>query len=174
MGATFLKCIQDVEIILNGIGILICKEQYDIGSQAINMLKQGQAVTTPYENVNLWPSFFSGIEVISNRTTPCHLDRKSCFPVYDFLVSAGNHSEAWVHLPDIDTKLLYKPGTVIAICGKVLRHAVYNWDTGDRLCIAHFIRDLIHDRLGLPRPQWVTNKKYLEMMDTGFVARQKL
>ena len=161
-----------MENLLNCIGILICKDQFDIGSIAVRKLKNGQAVTNWHENVKLWPSFFSGIEVISNRTTPCHRDIGSAPPDYDFLVSAGNHTEAWFHLPDLMAKLLYKPGTVTAISGKVLRHAVYSWEGGERICIAHFTRDLIHNRLGLPRPNWVQIHKYLDMMEEGFVHRQ--
>ena len=69
-------------------------------------------------------------------------------------------------------RLEYKPGMVTAVTGKVLRHVVYNWKGGERICIAHFTRDLIHDRLNLPRPNWVQINKYWDMMEEGFVRRQ--
>jgi hypothetical protein len=125
-----------------------------------------------HPNVSLWPSFFSGIEVISNRITPPHRDAQAAFPVYDFLVSAGTHEQAWLELPDLKANLSYKPCTVVAICGKVLRHAVLDWAGGERLCIAHFIRDNVHKRLDIPRPEWVKNTCYLKMMDDVFITRQ--
>jgi hypothetical protein len=30
----------------------------------------------------------------------------------------------------------------------------------------------VHNRLDIPRPHWVTNRQYAEMMDGEFVARQ--
>lgn len=138
------------------------------------MLKNGERLKEQYENVKLWPSFFSGLEVIANRKTPFHRDVHSAPAMYDFLVSAGNHNGTWFSLPDIKTKLLYNPGTVTAICGKVLRHAVLKWQAGkDRLCIAHFMRDQVHERLSIPRPDWVTDVRYLEMMDRDFLKRQE-
>ena len=33
---------------------------------------------------------------------------------------------------------------------------------------------VIHNRLGLPRPDWVKIHKYIDMMEEGFVHRQNL
>lgn len=171
--AKFLRHIQPVEGILNCIGMLICPEMFTAGAKAIKLLKEGKLVGTDFDNVQLWPSFFSGLEVISNRVTPNHRDPQSAPSMYDFLVSAGSHEETWLKLPDIKTKLLYNPGTVTAISGKVLRHGVPEWQEGkERLCIAHFMRDRVHDRLSIPRPNWVTDVQYLEMMDPKFIIRQ--
>ena len=171
--AKFIRHIRHAEAILNCIGMLICPELFTAGAKAISKLKNGENLDEWYDNVKLWPSFFSGLEVISNRTTLVHRDSKSAPAMYDFLVSAGNHKETWFTLPDIKTKLLYESGTVTAICGKVLRHGVKTWqkDT-NRLCIAHFMRDRVHERLSIPRPDWVTDVQYLEMMDRNFLKRQ--
>lgn len=162
-----------MEGILNCIGMLICPEMFSAGAKAIKKLKEGELVGKEYDNVQLWPSFFSGLEFITNRLTPSHRDGKSAPGMYDFLVSAGNHNGTWLKLPDIKTKLLYNPGTVTAVCGKVLRHSVPTWQPEkERLCIAHYMRDWVHDRLSIPRPNWVTDVRYLEMMDPDFVKRQ--
>ena len=153
--------------------MLICPDLFSIGSKAITDLKTGDALEAWHENVKLWPSFFSGLEVISNRKTPYHRDAKSAANMYDFLVSAGKHTKTLFKLPDIATSLSYDPGTVTAICGKVLRHGVPEWNEGeDRLCIAHFMRDGVHNWLGLPRPDWVKAKPYLDMMEIEFLKRQ--
>jgi hypothetical protein len=172
--AKFINRIRHAEAILNCIGMLICPELFSAGAKAIRKLKNGEKLNVSYDNVKLWPSFFSGLEVISNRKTLIHRDRQSAPAMYDFLVSAGNHKGTWFTIPDIKTKLLYNPGTVTAICGKVLRHAVKKWqkDT-DRLCIAHFMRDRVHERLSIPRPDWVTDVPFLEMMDRNFLKRQE-
>ena len=154
--------------------MLICPELFSAGTKAIRKFKKGEHLNEWHENVKLWPSFFSGMEVISNRRTPFHRDAQSAPAMYDFLVSGGNHKGTWFNLPDIKTKLSYDPGTVTAVCGKVLRHAVKSWQTDtDRLCIAHFMRDRVHNRLSIPRPNWFEDIQYLQMMDLGFLKRQE-
>lgn len=172
--ALFLETIANGEYILNAIAALVCPGLYSIATRAIGKLKHEDHVKTPHPHAQLWPSFFSGIEVISNRVTPIHRDSKSAPPVYDFLVSAGTHTNAWLDLPDVKARLLYNPCTVVAVCGKVLRHGVESWEGGERLCFAHFIRDAVHDRLQLPRPEWVTIRAYMACMDEGFTYRQRL
>jgi hypothetical protein len=159
---------------LNAVAVLVCPDLHSIATSAIQKLKRGNHVNTPHEHVQLWPSIFSGIEVISNRVTPLHRDAKSAPPVYDFLVSAGTHTNAWLDVPDVKARLLYKPCTVIAVCGKVLRHGVESWEGGERLCFAHFIRDAVHERLQIPRPEWVTMGAYTDSIDEGFTYRQGL
>ena len=162
-----------MEGILNCIGMLICPEMFAAGAKAIKKLKEGELVGKDFHNVQRWPSFFSGLEVISNRITPYHRDSQATPAMYDFLVSAGSHNRTWLSLPDIKTRLSYNPGTVTALCGKVLRHGVRDWQPGkERLCIAHFMRDRVHDRLSIPRSNWVTDTSYLEMMDPKFLQRQ--
>ena len=173
-GAAFLKAITPEETLLNAIGMLICPEQYTIGNEAIHKLKTENILMNSHENVQLWPSFFSGIEVISNRKTPLHRDAQASPSVYDFLVSAGTYTQSWLDVPDVHAKIEYKPCTVVAITGKILRHGVASWEGGERICLAHFIRDNIHNRLQLPRPDWVSKEKYTKSMDSKFKIRQCL
>jgi hypothetical protein len=172
-GAAYVNRIYNAEGILNCIGMLVCPDLFSIGAKAIEKLKYGENPDIQHENVQLWPSFFSAIEVITNRITVMHRDQQAAPQMYDFLVSGGTHTNTWFELPDIGTRLLYNPGTVTAICGKVLRHGITTWqEDTDRLCTAHFMRDSVHNRLNLPRPGWVSEKRYLDMMDVEFLRRQ--
>jgi len=148
------------------------RELYQIGAEAMEMLKQGDGLHTWYEDINLWPSVYSGIQAIINRTTPCHRDSGAAAPVFDLLVSAGTHRSAAMTLGDIQAKLSYMPGTIILVCGRVLRHEVPTWKGGERICIAHFMRDNVHERLCLPRPKWVSMDSYRDMMSFQFLSRQ--
>lgn len=145
---------------------------YQIGAEAVQKLQKGQGLHTWHENVNLWPSVFSGIQVIVNRVTPSHRDSGAAASMYDLLVSAGTHQSATLGLGDVKANLTYKPGTVVLVCGRVLRHEVANWNLGERICMAHFMRDNVHERLGLPRPPWVNIQHYRDMMASGFQHRQ--
>lgn len=157
--------------------MLICPDLYNKGMQAINKLKQGEHLTKWFDNVKLWPSFFSGIEVISNRITPPHRDKSAPSSAYDFLISAGRHETAFLTVHDVGADFAYAPGTLVALSGRVLRHSILDWDKkkspkGERLCFAHFIRDSVHDRLGVKRPDWVTNGPYLQLLNPQFCSRQ--
>src|SRR3979490_2665344 len=74
----------------------------------MEMLKQGDGLHTWYEDINLWPSVYSGIQAIINRTTPCHRNSGAAAPVFDLLVSAGTHRSAAMTLGDI----LVHPGFI--------------------------------------------------------------
>lgn len=146
---------------------------FSAGTEAISKLLTGECLNETFDNIELWPSFFSGIEVITNRDTKQHRDLRSSAPVYDFLVSAGRHKNARLRLADLNANLSYDPGTVVALCGKILRHGVSPGWKGERMCIAHFIRDGVHDRLKVKRPGWVTVKDFWEAMDQHFLSRQE-
>jgi hypothetical protein len=157
--------------------MLICLDLFNKGMKVIDKLKLGDHHVKWFDNINLWPSFFSGIEVISNRITLPHRDKNAPKSAYDFLVSAGLHKDAFLKLHDVGADLSYAPGTVVAVSGRVLHHSVLDWDTnispkGERLCIAHFIRDNVHEHLGIKRPDWVSNRPYLHMINPRFCMRQ--
>jgi hypothetical protein len=166
-----MHAIHDAEAVINCISVLISPQLHDIGMSAISKVKDGQCLSNWNDNVKLWPCMFTGIEVIVNRVTSVHRDGQAAPPMYDLLVSAGTHTEAWLDLPDIRSRVLYDPCTVVALSGKVLRHGVKDWKGGERICFAHFIRDNVHNRLQLPRPDWVTIGTYVSLMDVQFINR---
>ena len=119
----------------------------------------------PHDNVQLWPSFFSGIEVITNRITPLHRDPQSAPPVYDFLVSAGTHTEAFLDLPDVKARIGYKPCTVVAVCGKGEREPALLTLFGTTYTIVCSFPDQIGFQLGDIWHAWTMDSK----VDKGYV-----
>ena len=77
------------------------------------------------------------------------------------MFSSGNHNACSLEVPDLGAKLLYQPGTAVAIIGKVLQHGVMMWEGGERIFQAQFVKDAVHDQLGLPRPTWVNYDDYI-------------
>ena len=108
-----------------------------------------------------WPSTFPGISVISNRASVCHLDVNGHKEWYDFLVAAGTYKECWFRLPDLDLRLEYLPGTVVALNGRILRHEVVEWDGGDRVCYAHWVKPTLLRALSIDFPSWVTQSEFI-------------
>lgn len=115
----------------------------------------------------VWPSEFSGLEVIVNRETPNHRDPGASPSFYDLLVSLGKGHRAVLALPDLGAELAYYPGTMVYILGKVLEHGVPQWGDGERIVIAHFVKDKVHDRLGVPRPKFPNQRDFLNRVGAG-------
>jgi hypothetical protein len=149
--------------LLNAVLSMIHPELYQAGLQATRFLKGANALLN--RSVAAWPSVFSGITVISNRQTPPHRDRGGWAQSYDLLVSAGTHAHSVLGLSDVDARLVYRPGAVVAVCGKLLRHDVLQWDGGERVCFAHYMKDAVLNRLEIARAAWVDRNYYARFMN---------
>ncbi|KAG2109049.1 uncharacterized protein F5147DRAFT_652614 [Suillus discolor] len=151
----WLSEITATEQFWSAITSIIAPHQYLAGMQCISSLKQAVKTSNPV----VWPSDFSGIEVIVNRETPYHRDPGASPSFYDLL--------AILDLPDVGAELQYDPGSMVYICGKVLEHGVPRWRDGERIIIAHFVKDKVHDRQSIPRPMFPTDLEFLIKVGAG-------
>lgn len=109
-----------------------------------------------------WQSVYTGIAVISNRTTPLHRDSKGRPEWYDCLFSYSEiGTSPRLLIADIGLDLQYSSGTVVGFCGSILQHGVESWGNGDRICFAHFMREAVRKRLEVGAAGWVYREKYL-------------
>lgn len=170
------------ELIMDGIFSVTSPQLYLHAREMMRAIKAGDYNINKFdqyaEQIGEWPSSFSGIAIICNRKTKAHTDTNGDLKWYDYLLSLGSHSmqagrenRTFLELDQIGAKLSYAPGTVIALSGKLLKHAVRTWDTEDRVCFAHFIRDKIHAKTGLEKPSWVEFTDYSNDMEQGFLHR---
>jgi len=167
-GAAWVRDVQNGEKLCNAITALIAPMQFDSGLEAIRLIQEGcQTQQKGWSQVQQWPSVFNGSQLIVNRTTPAHRDGGGCPTYYDLLVSAGNHQRAILSLPELGIGLSYLPGDVVALSGKVLLHQVDGWSglsSGERVCITHYMKDRVHERLLVRRPAWPELKDYLSLV----------
>jgi hypothetical protein len=167
---------QPSTILLNAVAALTHRSLYRAGHESITKLKQPESLgikVKTHDHVQSWNSAFSGITVISNRITPRHRDTGGSFPWYDLLLSSGTHQDAYLHLNDIRAKLSYLPGTAILVCGKILSHSLPEWRNGERICLAHWMRNEVHHRLGIYYPEWCKFSSYVRLMNKTFTGEQK-
>jgi hypothetical protein len=158
---------------MNSILALTHKELYLCGLDAIHRLIFDEIQSKIHPNLHHWLSVYSAIQVISNRTTPPHRDKGGAPSYYDLLLSAGTHSDARMHIHDLGATFNYPPGTIILVCGRLLLHQVPPWGDGERICLAHYMRDNVHDRLSIIRADWVSFSSYTKgLMSEGFYSRQ--
>ena len=158
----------------NAITALTHKAMYTAGLNAKNKLSEPDKLhnVAMHENVSLWPSIYTGIGVITNRVTPPHRDNGGCVQWYDLLASCSMHSKATLDVAEIQATFAYPPGTVIQICGKILTHQVDSWVGGERICIAHYMRNMVHEHLGIDQPMWSRRQFYLPLMNRDFCIAQ--
>lgn len=166
----WLSAAHEWEWMLNFAVMLIAPRFHRECSAAISNIQARQEAIQPsyVDNVRQWPSIFSGISVISNRETPPHLDNKGYDPAFDALLTGGTYTEAWLTLDDIGGEFLYNPGTCVIVNGKVFKHGVKDWDKGDRVCYAHFVRDDVHAFAGCERAPWLKLSDFTQCMSEPF------
>lgn len=154
----------DTQPIINALTSYIAPHTFEAGCTSIKEIKSIQQSLHPnapfIENVLNWPSVFSGISVISNRKTKYHTDKGGHDSVFDLLVSCGTHSNCKIKVPELKLSFSYNPGTIVAVNGSFLHHAVEEWSGGDRICYAHYMKRNVHKRTGVTRPQWQNIKSF--------------
>ncbi|KAG1732856.1 uncharacterized protein EDB91DRAFT_1084601 [Suillus paluster] len=91
--------------------------------------------------------------------------------LFDLLISLGSGHKAKLVLADVGAELDYYPGTMNFISGKVLQHSIGPWGEGERLVIAHFMKDKIHSRVAVSRPAFPTQAFFLKMVGQGDKGR---
>jgi hypothetical protein len=166
----WLLGMQATEYLCNAILALTHPALFDAGVQAILNIQDSMEVShiRTHEHVPLWPSVFSGIGVISNRKTLRHRDQGGFTSSYDLLASAGTHRSSTINIPELGASFSYNPGTVFMICGKLLSHSVDEWEGGERICVAHYMRNMVHGRLGVHRPNWCKMTMYTRYFNKSF------
>lgn len=155
-GAEFLGAVAESTSIFAGVLSLIQPELYEVGMSGLRKLWQDPSlVETPsllQAALEIWSVPFTGLSVISNRSTPLHRDFNSRKEWLDLLVALGHYDRGVMRLPGLGLELAYNPGTVVRIAGRVIQHGVEC--NGERACLAYYMRDKVHERLGLRVPSW--------------------
>ncbi|KIM50410.1 hypothetical protein SCLCIDRAFT_34316 [Scleroderma citrinum Foug A] len=103
-------------VILSGALSIMHPQFYDASMEGIQHLKDWSSHNDPRMNeaLALWPTAFTNISVIANRSTPLHCDPHSCAGWYDLLVNVGDHKPCVMAIPNLGLELLYTPGTTVA------------------------------------------------------------
>lgn len=139
---------------------MLSPDQYKAGLDALEKVKTNVVNLSEddWKIARDWPSVFTGISVISNRSTPAHRDRGSAFQDYDILCSVGTHRRARLTVHDFGLQFGYAPGTGVALCGKLIQHEVSWWEGGggERVCYAHFMKRMVLERLQCSIRKWAT------------------
>ena len=144
----WLQRVEPFEQFANAVLGIVHPDLLDAGLKANSALNDRLSSDKPCN----WTSAYSGIDVIVNRMTPPHRDAGGAASFYDLLISLGEGHQAEFHVSDLDARFAYGPGSLILITGKILEHAVPAWGGGERVALAHYMKDLVHDRMDVRCP----------------------
>jgi hypothetical protein len=96
---------------------------------------------------------------ILTECTACHRDNSSRPEAYDLLATLGSYHSGKMKLPGLGLILDYNPGTVVALSGRIVLHEVPEV-VGNRVCLAYYMRDNVHERHQVPVLGWMNIFKY--------------
>jgi hypothetical protein len=125
------------------------------------------------ESAKWWPTPFTTLGLTANKESLPHRDKNGIEQFYDLLTTIGNYTDGRLRVPGLGIHFLYNPGTVVAICGKALQHAVAPVN-GDRVCLAQYFQSVAMDKHAKSRTLhnqgyrgWMTRKAFREVMSLG-------
>ena len=134
-------------------------EQFTSCMMALQVMADFPEVVKEEEQVlnilRLWSSPYSSYSVVSNRRSVIHRDNSSRPECFDTLLTLGDYADGIMVFPNLGVHLRYNPGTLIALSGKLIQHGVEEVD-GNRVCLAFYMKDNVHERLKIPPPGWMT------------------
>ena len=82
----------------------------------------------------------------------------------DLLVSVGSYRDSEFHIPGLGLKLWYRPGMVIGLLGRVVRHGAVAF--GGRLCFAQYLSENVLNKLQIPHPKWIYIQDILQVQNS--------
>ncbi|PIL28433.1 hypothetical protein GSI_08467 [Ganoderma sinense ZZ0214-1] len=97
-----------------------------------------------------WPSCFSALQVIINRSTLGHCDCHGAPGWFDLLVTLGTYGKkAVLELHGLGISLPYNAGTIVPLSSKLLLHGVPKV-RGERVCYAFYMHSAILGHFNVP------------------------
>ena len=68
-------------------------------------------------------------------------------------------------LLELGVHLSYRPGDVVALCGRGFLHEVADWSGGERVCVSYYMKDKnVHEHLEVQCPNWPKEYDYLSLI----------
>ena len=91
---------------------------------------------------------------------PVHHDTKGRNEWIDVLVPLGEKDLTGTMIfPGLGISIRYNPSTIVGVAGKVVSHGAV-FEGGERGCISYYMRNKVHERLGVPAGTWMKTSIY--------------
>jgi hypothetical protein len=117
-----------------------------------------------HEGLEHWHSVFTTITLITNRESPFHRDPKTNIHWYHLMLTVGNYNEVILELSAFSLPLLYNPGLICFISGKLVHYGV-SLTQGRRICYVNYMRESMHNFYSLSPVTWVKYNNVLSRLN---------
>ena len=67
-------------------------------------------------------------------------------------------------LLELGVHLSYRPGDVVALCGRRFLHEAGDLSGGERACVSYYMQDNVHECLEVQCPNWPKEDDYLSLV----------
>ena len=152
----WIRVMEETMALLGGVLAVINPATFNAGITCVKAMSESDSIAKAEhfgDILETWTSPYTAISLMSNRDTPLHRDNGGGYSYMDMLLSVSEYTHGEFHAPGLGKTYWYVPGTVIGICGRVVRHGAAA--SGERLCIAQYLRSNVMRSLGIPNPEWV-------------------
>ena len=155
-GQAWVEEMAETTAFLGGVLAVIHPSTYETGMKCVEAIRNGDNVAKKegMEDVmRTWSSPLTTVFLMSNRDTPLHRDTGATYTCMDLVVSVGSYKSGEFQVPGLGLDLWYRPGTVIGLLGRIVRHRAVAF--GGRLCFAQYLRETVLESLGIAEPEWI-------------------
>ena len=143
-----MRAFQETGGILDGNLAITHPDLYHASQDLMARIWREHAVSRPI--LAIWPSCFTSLEVIVNRATPGHRDKKGKPGWFDVLLTLGTYGKkAVLELRGLGISLPYNSGSIVPIASKLLVHGAAEV-RGDRICYAFYMNGDLYTRFKSP------------------------
>jgi hypothetical protein len=94
------------------------------------------------------PLLYEGREFLFNRMSGVHTDSQDPHLGWAILVGLGEHTNAYLKIPNLGLLVRLNPRDAIVLRGRVIPHETLGWDGGQRICVPHFTHSTLWRALG--------------------------
>lgn len=149
-----MRAFQESGGILDGILAVTHPELYETSQNLLAKIWRESAVSRPV--LSIWPSCFTSLNIVVNRSTPGHRDKRRSPGALDLLLTLGTYGKkAVLELQGLGISLPYDAGSVALIMAKFLVHGEPEV-RGDRLSYAFYMDADLYPRFKIPMPGMAT------------------
>jgi hypothetical protein len=155
-GLAWVKSMERSTAFLGAVLAVAHPATYETGMNCVKAIGESKNVAKT-ENLEdlmaVWSTPYTTTSLMSNRDSPLHRDVGASPTCMDLLVSVGTYTSGEFLVPGLGLRLWYRPGTVIGLLGRAVRHGAVAF--GGRLVFAQYLRESVLEALELPAPDWV-------------------
>lgn len=159
-GIQFLDDMSETNALMSAILSIVHPHQFRFGMAMHKALSDRK----PFQDVmKHWPSCFTAMQVINNRTVPLHRDSGGPYTALDLITVIGDYTRGMVHVENCPLDFLQSPGSVLAFSPRLMLHEVREY-TGNRISFAWFVKDNLYHWARIPQIPWSHANDVLERL----------